>query len=931
MVVGWRRRPGLASVAWCLFGTVLVVIAAHLPVGRGADKIAVDIEAPAGSLVRFYWNDWNGITPQTISVATDRRGVIDFTVPSGELYRIRLDPVARPETRIALYGVLVQLADGATIRIPLEQIAAWNFVNTTKPELIDGALVFTVKGDSFLYSDVQLPAATRLHRLGLYLRRLLRTNEFVFSLIMFAALIAAAAAVSRRAFLPFATLMLVAPATLYFGISVFRRILPPDTFDVGTAVGRAAYLGLSLAPFQWATVLASAVAIVLGVVCARLAFFRERVTGPTDVETFDAPHVACYGWVFAVAWVTLLFFVLMPDLDAVTQQVQTQQFNRFWDSNNYWTWRGLITRGDRPYVDFWYPYMGFWVFMLPLPTGTIMEFLHSLALYAVLGISIWRISGRALVPSLTASVAIVLLCLALVVQSPERYLLSIAFALSYVAMERDGPLLGSGRLWFWLAFALALWAEPAQLLYAAPALAFALFVDEAARGPFAAKRVVVRLITDSVGPFVLVLFLAVFFAVRGEIAGVLENAQDLAAGSIYGTMPTDIDPVFKAYPDSALSVFAPLALLLIGVYFLVRRPDPAAHRPALAVAVCGIVGLLIDQKFFIRGPLHSQMFGPLIVGATFILILLYLSSLSRVAVRLAFGAILGAVAMNPSILWTGYMRVSGAAGRFERTIQTLGETKRMDEANRSAFAASRFSAFPDEMAIIDWMHAHGSKSLYVIGDMPILYLFAPPPPPYQVNLYNSSPVKAQLHVRKWMRRTSPDVIVLDPRTTTFDEVPNIVRVPILASEVTLGYVPQAVIGPYHLLTRRSGQPIPLAFWRQVFGTSVDFGHLLDQSQSRRWPACPEGTTEGTCVRYLALRFVDPVSADTRFELPVEVEGQTFQISFVRRSGTHEYLLPIDRIWFWLAGESSGTRPQAKPRPDVEQAIVSKLPPRPILY
>src|ERR1043166_9682742 len=179
------------------------------------------------------------------------------------------------------------------------------------------------------------------------------------------------------------------------------------------------------------------------------------------------------------------------------------------------------------------------------------------------------------------------------------------------------------------------------------------------------------------------------------------------------------------------------------------------------------------------------MFGPLIVGATILLILLYLSSLSRVAVRLAFGAILGAVAMNPSILWTGYMRVSGAAGRFERTIQTLGETKRMDEANRRAFAGSRFSAFPDEMAIIDWMHAHGSKSLYVIGDMPILYLFAPPPTPYQVIVFTSAPVKAQLHVRGAVRQTSPDVIVLDLRHTSFDEVPNIVRVPILGSEVTL--------------------------------------------------------------------------------------------------------------------------------------------------
>ena len=73
--------------------------------------------------------------------------------------------------------------------------------------------------------------------------------------------------------------------------------------------------------------------------------------------------------VFPVLWIAFLLLFFVPDLEALTNGALTRNFFRHWDANNHWAWQGFIARGDRPFVDFWYPYAGLWVLNLPLPVG----------------------------------------------------------------------------------------------------------------------------------------------------------------------------------------------------------------------------------------------------------------------------------------------------------------------------------------------------------------------------------------------------------------------------------------------------------------------------------------------------------------------------------------------------------------------------------
>jgi hypothetical protein len=514
-------------------------------------------------------------------------------------------------------------------------------------------------------------------------------------------------------------------------------------------------------------------------------------------------------------------------------------------------------------------------------------------------------------------------------------MLSVAVVLAYAAVDRGKPIAASGRLWFYLAYGLALWAEPAQLAYAAPAVLFALVVDEIRRGPIVVREAIARLIRDGIGVLIITVALVLFFAARGELAGVVDNTYDLLAGGIYGALPTTLDVAFRTHPGAIVSITAPFALLFVGAYLSAKRGSAAAVRLGAAIAGCGIIGIMVDQKYFIRGPLGGQIFDTTAVGALLLLAVLIRSSrLGRIATWVTVGAMTAIVVNNANLWRPGYERVSAAVGRTNRTIRTLGEPALMKQANEHAFDKERFADFHDEMKIVEWMQARAMKGLYVMGDVPILYLFQPSPPPYQVNIYNTSPMRAQLQVRSWIRERQPQMVVLDPRAVSFDGVPHIVRVPILTAEVILNYVPETTIGPYRILTRREGKPIPFEFWQGIYGASIDFGYLLQQSSNPRWPDCAGNKPQDEqCLRYLWLRFAQAVGTDTRVVLPVQVGSAKFEISFVRTPGTSEYLIPLDRIWFWLAAETAGIGAQIQ-IPDglvAEHRYVGKKPPTSALY
>jgi hypothetical protein len=69
------------------------------------------------------------------------------------------------------------------------------------------------------------------------------------------------------------------------------------------------------------------------------------------------------------------------------------------------------------------------------------------------------------------------------------------------------------------------------------------------------------------------------------------------------------------------------------------------------------------------------------------------------------------------------------------------------------------------------------------------------------------------------------------------------------------------------------------------------------------------------------------------EILVRVGPENFRISFVRKPGLERYLIPLDRIWFWVTGEAKNFAPKTILPADstVQTNIILKSLKNPILY
>ena len=76
-----------------------------------------------------------------------------------------------------------------------------------------------------------------------------------------------------------------------------------------------------------------------------------------------------------------------------------------------------------------------------------------------------------------------------------------------------------------------------------------------------------------------------------------------------------------------------------------------------------------------------------------------------------------------------------------------------------------------------------------------------------------------------------------------------------------------------------------------------------------------------------------VVAPAPVKIPVQIGAMTFSIEFFRRPGQTEYLLPIDRIWFWDGAEAMGMAPRLDipAGMNAETHVLSKWTKQPILY
>ncbi len=175
---------------------------------------------------------------------------------------------------------------------------------------------------------------------------------------------------------------------------------------------------------------------------------------------------------------------------------------------------------------------------------------------------------------------------------------------------------------------------------------------------------------------------------------------------------------------------------------------------------------------------------------------------------------------------------------------------------------------------------------------PIAYVLLDQRPPWEINVYNTSPIGDQRHVVSWINEHHPSVVVDREDGQSFDGVPNDVRIPLVYQKVIADYEPEETVG----LLRRPPQDTPwrapaATFWLDRLGDVLDLGAVPDVE-----PQSPVPPRAGFRP---VLQVDGDVSAGTGVvSVPISFGGTVVTVSFETISGRMAYQIPIDHLWPW---------------------------------
>jgi hypothetical protein len=755
---------------------------------------------------------------------------------------------------------------------------------------------------------VGLPAGYSPTRIRMGLSNLftwLTTRDALFQVLglLFVALLLGVFAARRDpAFVFLALAFVIMNASIAFSV---RYLAPPDS--IATAVGRAGFVGLSTKANVAATIMGMLVAAVVSALAAGTIGRRYSSSAAPDLFLTqpEAGRPPRHPW--RVLLCAAPFFVLLALLFSyplVTRLLSPNfQYAHHWDANNLLFWHYLADQGFRPLRDFWYPYAGQILFAVPAPLGEFWSLSYKLVLQALMVACLWRLLGSPIRAALVV-IALILLEQANLAPNLSRYLLGVLIALSYVTLlcRRADP-------WTSLLFAasllLALWFEPIQVFYAAPAIvATKLIVTFQGGVSLRAIREAgysdVFVAVGAGATFLLYLWL------KGDLGAFIWFHATLGAHSVSSSVPTDLAFALAHWdtPQAAVLIM-PAFLVAVGTYWLIARPS-GDRVIALTVIALGLVAFMMQQKH-----IHRDNRWEVLIPATVsvLLLVMWRAPLAPRVETAAYGACVGLAVFA---LWISGVvdRVTTQVASSARMVSAIAlGSARVDlaQVRASRYAPERFEAFGAERSVLDRMKTLGGKSelprFYAIGDMPLFYLLGRQVPPPHSNDFNASPIFEQRRVTAWLREKKPDFAIWNPDNKVFDDIQRVVRNPIVYAEVIDTFVPVENVEQFVILRRRrDNEPVALDWWREKVGSNLEFAYLLRASRPGEICAVEDASI---CRDMLEIAIDTPPAVPTRAVISFDIAGRTFTLAFIIDPNRRHYSLALHRVWFWNVAERNG--------------------------
>jgi hypothetical protein len=275
----------------------------------------------------------------------------------------------------------------------------------------------------------------------------------------------------------------------------------------------------------------------------------------------------------------------------------------------------------------------------------------------------------------------------------------------------------------------------------------------------------------------------------------------------------------------------------------------------------------------------------------------------RIIIAAFLGCILGIAVHRDLFQGIYHQDVQAGPGKVFGTIDgLLHHRQEFDRVNATLYSRSRFAGVEVQNAVADnLIQACGLRpddSVYVLGDYPIFYMLLQQRPPYSSNTYNDSPIYEQQKVLDWFHRKNPRFVVWGTDVMGYDQVPHIVRLPLIYTYVVEHYEFVRAIGPYHILAERlPDHPPDLGYWRRVLGDRVDLGAVPGLARLTEYAAC--GGDAARCDAVLVVKYPHSRPAPgSKLTVDIESRGGPFRIQFDVDPKEREYVVNLNRLWFW---------------------------------
>lgn len=875
------------------------------------NEIWIDANISAGSELSVFLNR-SPYRVWTLPIQKKQRATYKIVDLPQTLSHLRIDATREPHSTVQIFSIKLMHGQDLVQDIPGDQLLGWdtaNIENLIADSKTKSISYSTKTNDPNLMGEISFVPSSFEKLKTFFGNSSSEMHLHLFSGLMILLILYGLLRFARHwAWLMGIVLFFASLETLSkLTIRMISKLAILDSSKV--SVGASLYFGISKSAESAQFILTCALILLAGLL---IGYMVRKMVELAPMAKEDGVNQISYR--VLIASLALYFFIFFPDLNAVLIRLQEGAHATDWDSQNFYLWNYLIHMGAQVFKDFWFPYGGAWDELAPTPYSVFMAHLHKTFVFGVFSFLTLHLSRKKHLSSVLILFGTWMFMTLGEFRGVERYFMSLNLVLAALAVQ---PFLRNAdknsMIHFALLGGLLGWTfnyESAQFLYALPAMLFILampLVDAfSAKQPY--KQILKHTLVASAATGLVIVGKLLGLASSGQLEGFWW--QTLNMGSMTASCSVPGDLLQWAAPTAKkenLVFLAPLISLGLGGIFFNFRQNKKMQRLSQICVIMGLLIAMIFLKHLIRPHMANQFLAVAMVG----LFLLMSELLESSKLEKYFGAgtlacFLGLANVNGILFQIPSMILNGPQNAMAALDMAINKQQEQKLAYDLYFSADKLKERSESASkVYDHFKKttlEGDSNLYVLGDDAFLYIMTGQKIPYNVSFYDGSSVKSQQRNLQWLNDNKPKYVLFNPDFTSFDGVPNVVRVPLLYKYVFENYKFETMLGKYHLLVRKEGLESNASqadwdyFYKSFIG-EVDFGSALNRIGA---PGLQDCAAESMCITYLEVDATDLPKRQS-IEVLQKALNREFKIKFQLLPGVKRVYIPLSRLW-WMNDE-----------------------------